>query len=939
MQVFSQDVGFPSPTAANLGKYVEHNVNLYSGTPGIQIPIYSIKTGDLGMSINLAYDAKGIKVAEIPDWVGAGWALNAGGVITRKVNGLPDERPNSGYLDMESQLNNLESALSDGLDEGDAPYYNLLNDMYNKTKDSQPDIFYFNFNGSSGKFILGHEGDQPSTIPQTDWEIEYTPGPETIESFTMTAPNGITYTFDEVEKSLRQPGEIAILPEYGTAWYLKKIESPDSNREITLTYQSSEVVHKYNNEEYELIHAPGTAISQYFYQLHSRKNLKQITTESHKIIFNRELRNDARVPSEWDTNHDEKQEYRLNSIDIKTVNNNLVKSVIFTYDYYANRLFLEGVHQQDANSNDLPGHSFEYINPSGLPGRLSKAIDHWGYYNGATDNTGFISSVYWYDAFNNEERYYIGADREVNTITSQYGVLNKITFPTGGSVTNEYEQNRYSDVYYDPSINIGAVNFTDYVIPISKSLSSKSQIENEQFSDGGLEPVLVSVNMTYQCSGNYLDHYGLYVQDDSHASNEGYIVIDESGNSNTTCDQFRAQNANRPVTNISSDLVLNEGVSPGNTFDFNFNQKSPAYEGDDYVYLSYTVSGLAGFREKDGPGLRVKKVTIDDGLSTSPNIIKTYDYKWHSDPPPFDVGSGVIYSEPRYVRTFYDPYGSGTFSDMLTGLTATQTLTFGNGENGFAGYTQVTEKIQGRGDVRKTFYDYTDKTALANTILNDYSEFYFAYDTQNGSNPIDLLNTNANIGQYNGKTKILEQYNESGSRLKRQEFTENDTDDYSNHQETTYFGLAFDTKSTGSSTVPYLKPYTLVIPFLANTEVTETTYEGGNSMQVNTTTFYEDNHKIKTKVVSTNSNGEERTTEYEYAHEEHQTDMEALNMLNQPYSTTIKNGSGNVLQKQWTLWFPYNIDNETYWLPCGSWQWDGSMDNGEPKAPPNCSLN
>src|SRR6478752_3075473 len=87
----------PSPNAANLGKYVETPVGLFTGTPQINIPIYDIKEGDLNLPISLSYQAGGITVSEIASSTGLGWALNAGGVITRRVEGLMDESA-SGYL-------------------------------------------------------------------------------------------------------------------------------------------------------------------------------------------------------------------------------------------------------------------------------------------------------------------------------------------------------------------------------------------------------------------------------------------------------------------------------------------------------------------------------------------------------------------------------------------------------------------------------------------------------------------------------------------------------------------------------------------------------------------------------------------------------------------------------------------------------------------------
>src|SRR6187399_2089539 len=81
----------PSPTAAALARYGQVPVSLSSGIPEITIPLFEIKDHELYLPVTLSYHASGIKVEEIASWVGLGWSLNAGGVVTRNVMGLPDE--------------------------------------------------------------------------------------------------------------------------------------------------------------------------------------------------------------------------------------------------------------------------------------------------------------------------------------------------------------------------------------------------------------------------------------------------------------------------------------------------------------------------------------------------------------------------------------------------------------------------------------------------------------------------------------------------------------------------------------------------------------------------------------------------------------------------------------------------------------------------------
>src|SRR4030095_11661954 len=87
----------PSPNASALGRYGEWPISLYTGLPNIDIPIYELKTNAASVPISLSYHASGNKVGDVASWVGLGWNLNAGGMISRVVRGWPDES-DLGYL-------------------------------------------------------------------------------------------------------------------------------------------------------------------------------------------------------------------------------------------------------------------------------------------------------------------------------------------------------------------------------------------------------------------------------------------------------------------------------------------------------------------------------------------------------------------------------------------------------------------------------------------------------------------------------------------------------------------------------------------------------------------------------------------------------------------------------------------------------------------------
>ena len=111
----------------------------------------------------------------------------------------------------------------------------------------------------------------------------------------------------------------------------------------------------------------------------------------------------------------------------------------FTYDCSTNRLTLLECGERPLGATDFaakPPYSFEYDNTT-LPSVTSLAQDHYGYFNGATGNTGLIPSV---DVITT----WIGANRDVDETKAKAGSLNKIIYPTGGYKSISYESNSQS---------------------------------------------------------------------------------------------------------------------------------------------------------------------------------------------------------------------------------------------------------------------------------------------------------------------------------------------------------------------------------------------------------------------------------------------------------------------------------------------------------------
>lgn len=146
-----------------MAQYADFPVSLYTGTPAIDIPIYTIDLGDYKFPINLSYHASGIRVAQEASWVGLGWVLNAGGAIMRTIRGHDDFE---GYYYNEEEIPEKTSDIEK------SGYTGLTKDPVSKLDycrllfgcDVEPDIFYYNFADYSGHFYCKRGGDKLQAI-------------------------------------------------------------------------------------------------------------------------------------------------------------------------------------------------------------------------------------------------------------------------------------------------------------------------------------------------------------------------------------------------------------------------------------------------------------------------------------------------------------------------------------------------------------------------------------------------------------------------------------------------------------------------------------------------------------------------------------------------------------------------------------------------------
>ncbi len=151
---------------------------------------------------------------------------------------------------------------------------------------------------------------------------------------------------------------------------------------------------------------------------------------------------------------------RLTAITVKDKSGNTVRKITFYQTVYpgVDRYKLDKIQILDvANNGAIEEYSFNY--KSGLVRSDSRNVDYWGYQYTQTTNRGSslpipFQEVTAYDNDNNLVTFSIGEVREPRSNMVQGGMLEQVTYPTGGYSRFTYQSHVYKK---DPVENITAI--------------------------------------------------------------------------------------------------------------------------------------------------------------------------------------------------------------------------------------------------------------------------------------------------------------------------------------------------------------------------------------------------------------------------------------------------------------------------------------------------
>ncbi len=652
-----------SPNAAELGKFGIIPVSLYTGIPDISIPLGEAKGRDISIPVTLNYHYNGMRPGEEASSCGLGWVLSSG-VVTRVIRDKVDEQMASGmkYQNVSWRFN-TQNALTQG----------FLDDAVERALyDTEPDIYAFSFAGYSGKFTLING--KITLYPYQKLRVSGS----VASGFVFVTEDGTLYRFDQPEYSEPKGSntEKYTVPRYISSWFLSTVYPATGRDTVRFVYSGSETVSYPGvlSQLYSKVQGPGNST---LYSLTTSNpnrvgalRLERIVTSAGTVEF---------LPGELRRDIDGTA-YTLSDVLFKDTQGTVLKWYKFHYGYFgsstaghlANSLKLTGIDlvpvvlpdDSPALKADTGKYLFGYLNEgSPWPNQVLSPVDHWGYLNGYGTVSCLIPIEY----------YAYGTDRSPRESYTKYGLLNKITYPTGGSTVFDFEPNIYNsgvNPVYDRRSASATVNRT--------VLDNTTKTEYVYFHINTAQTASIYYSRVPVVPVNPEEAGNRPEDNAKNTAAEITVIRDDAGTVFTGKITFNYQN-----TGMEASLSLTPG-------DYTMMVQCDPKE------LSVTASvGYAeptgAYKEGDtGPGLRIRSITsYPGGGQAIPALKKEYGYKDYRG-----ISTGVLYKPVNYDIRSYTVYESAYSTDPRFYLNYSSSLcpSLGSLIDQDMYYSQVTEK-------------------------------------------------------------------------------------------------------------------------------------------------------------------------------------------------------------------------------------------------------
>ena len=673
----------PSPNASSLGKFGEWPVSLYTGLPDISVPIYTLKSRSLSVPISLSYHPAGVRVGELASWVGLGWALNAGGVITRSVRGDPDEETYFTDAKLFSNKNNFCSTFLN-----DTTYFTEIGRAANGNMDFQQDTYSLNALGKNYRIYFDADS-LAHTMPASNIQITRNFLGTSDNSWTLVMEDGTTLVFGGSVAGYGPCYDMTSGANFGTelvgesyvsAWYLKSITAI-TGEQINFTYTSETILQDTHfTQSDKLLYNETTAA----YSTYAGINTKcsQLTlTQLRLNTISSDLATIYLIPA-TSQRQDLPGAYALSEIKVySNLTSSYVDDWLFNSVYstatsgnglsgvpnesagqYNCRLKLMSLEQKPMDGTSPIYWYFGY-NPTTLPSRFSYAQDHWGFYNGQLSNTSLLEPVPFIPQSLGDNVGFFNSGFDVHAANEQFmqaEMLDTITYPTGGKTVFTYEGN--------------------------------SQMANQNLVKDTTVPL--NINNVGGGSGPYVDTviYSFFIP------RAEYVFISLSSTiSSAILHDYTQAKVNLVITDSLQSFggILSSGSSWSNLF-FPGHYKLQLQVNvpdDEFINSSYYVTASASMRylayegnfnlKQELGGVRVNNISSYDGISSAPILSKSFVYSNPFVIYPMDTVNSYLTIQDQMVD-------NGLQTQVNTTRFCATKYSLGSIQGGTVGYGQVT---------------------------------------------------------------------------------------------------------------------------------------------------------------------------------------------------------------------------------------------------------
>ncbi|WP_162927202.1 hypothetical protein [Flavobacterium anhuiense] len=659
----------PSPTAQNFMRYGEIPVDYSTGVPNISIPLYTIQSKRLTLPISISYHASGIKVNDISSEVGLGWVLNAGGIIARTVNDIPDESRTGirTYANAEQFLNTMPNMVHNGYDSSCNCYPSAINlETYMSTKYNYEDLmsdryFYSLPNGITGVFRYNYPLDNTIiTLPYKPYKISRNLTSNIVTSFQIVDDNGTVYFYEKNINSNVSNSE----------WHLKKITSADGIDEIKLVYQYTSSVNVRNPES--MVSTPKRFLSPNCNSNEVETYATESSTGSPPTNFEEAILTSIETADEiinfiYSNREDFTELKRITEIWIasKKSPNEILKKISFNQSYFGStaadkRLKLNSVSIIDKDNLQPQTYAVSYESQM-LPPYYSKDqnrkvnIDFWGYYNGSNKGSAihndFLPAQY------KSSQY---GDRKADDgFYAKACMIKDIIYPSGGKTSFKFERFYTNELYPSgPAGYFGGFRVSEII----------NYTENNKVSD----------RKTYQYSipiFNKIEHE-FYMYDQKYI--DVYFQFpNDSWNQSLSCEVLYDRNLFFSEPIVSHDLMPGLPVVYGSVTEFNGTSSNNAgstlysYSAPDLFSYTSLIREYHTYQNDKGnyhPKLLQKVIKNSDGnvvvdenyaysdhfiqeFNTGINITRRLNYLSYSSRP-----TGAVALSPSFIDEYIQSF-------------------------------------------------------------------------------------------------------------------------------------------------------------------------------------------------------------------------------------------------------------------------------------------